>query len=86
MGGPGRLALLLALQCPLEEREGRCGARSSIWWIASSLAKDADAGADMEERERAIDRLVYDFYGLTAEESAAVERALGRADLGVVPT
>ena len=34
-------------------------------------AKGADAGAATEVRERAIDRLVYDLYGLTAEESAA---------------
>ena len=36
----------------------------------------------MEEWERAIDRLVYDLYGLTAKESAGVERALGRAGVG----
>ena len=35
--------------------------------------KAADAGADTEEWERAIDRLVYDLYGLTAGEVAAVE-------------
>ncbi|MYH67337.1 MAG: class I SAM-dependent DNA methyltransferase [Dehalococcoidia bacterium] len=40
-------------------------------------AKDADADADTEEWERAIDRLVYDLYGLTDEEDTAVERALG---------
>ena len=40
-------------------------------------AKGADAGADTEEWERAIDRLVYDLYGLTADEDTAVERALG---------
>ncbi len=40
-------------------------------------AKAADAEADTEEWERAIDRLVYDLYGLTPEEDTAVERALG---------
>ena len=34
---------------------------------------DADTG----DWERAIDRLVYDLYGLTAEEDTAVERSLG---------
>lgn len=40
-------------------------------------AKDGDPDADTEEWERAIDRLVYDLYGLTEEEDTAVERALG---------
>ena len=40
-------------------------------------AKVADVEADTAEWERDIDRLVYDLYGLTAEEAAAVERALG---------
>ena len=40
-------------------------------------AKAADADADTDEWERAIDRLVYDLYGLTAEEDTAVERSLG---------
>ena len=39
-------------------------------------AKTADAEADTEGWERAIDRLVYDLYGLTAEEASAVERSL----------
>ncbi len=39
-------------------------------------AKAADADTDVEEWERAIDRLVYDLYGLTADEDTAVERAL----------
>ncbi len=41
----------------------------------SLAAKDADARADMEDWERAIDRLVYDLYGLITDESMAVERA-----------
>ena len=32
-------------------------------------AKTADADADTEDWEREIDRLVYELYGLTAEES-----------------
>ena len=36
-----------------------------------------EAGTDTEERERGIDRLVYDLYGLTAEESGS-----GRAGAG----
>ena len=39
--------------------------------------KDDDPEANTEEWERAIDRLVYDLYGLTEEEDTAVERALG---------
>ena len=42
-------------------------------------AKGADAGAATRAWERAIDWLVYDLYGLTTEESGAVERAPGRA-------
>ena len=40
-------------------------------------ATDPDPEADTEEWERAIDRLVYDLYGLTEEEDTAVERSLG---------
>ena len=40
-------------------------------------AKARDVGADTEEQEREIDRLVYELYGLTVEEVAAVEGALG---------
>ena len=40
-------------------------------------AKDANADADTRELEDEIDRLVYDLYGLTEEEIAAVERSLG---------
>ena len=36
-------------------------------------AKDADAKADTSALETEIDRLVYDLYGLTEEEMAAVE-------------
>ena len=39
-------------------------------------AKTADADADTEDWEREIDRLVYDLYGLTPEESTAVEFSL----------
>ena len=45
-------------------------------------AKDADGDADTAEWERAIDRLVHALYGLTPDETAAVERALGRAAAG----
>ena len=40
-------------------------------------AKAADTDADTSELEREIDRLVYALYGLTEEETTAVERALG---------
>ncbi len=40
-------------------------------------AKDADPDADTSDLEREIDRLVYDLYGLTEEEIAAVERRVG---------
>ena len=40
------------------------------------IARDADAHAEATEWERALDRLVYDLYGLTEDEDAAVERAL----------
>ncbi len=40
-------------------------------------AKDADSEADTSEWEREIDHLVYDLYGLTDEEIAAVEARLG---------
>ncbi|MYE71136.1 MAG: class I SAM-dependent DNA methyltransferase [Dehalococcoidia bacterium] len=40
-------------------------------------AKAVDAGAETEEWERAIDRLVYNLYGLIEEEDTAVERTLG---------
>ena len=36
-------------------------------------AKAADPDADTSELEREIDRLVYALYGLTEEETAAVE-------------
>ena len=38
-------------------------------------AKATDAGADTEDWEREIDRLVYNLYGLTADESTAVEHS-----------
>lgn len=41
-------------------------------------AKSDDHSADTTKWEREIDRLVYDLYGLTEEEIAAVE---GRANL-----
>ena len=40
-------------------------------------AKDADPSAETGELEAEIDRLVYALYGLTDEEIAAVERAVG---------
>ena len=40
-------------------------------------AKDAGPAADTSELEAEIDQLVYDLYGLTEEEIAAVERSLG---------
>ena len=40
-------------------------------------AKAADSAADTFPEEAAIDRLVYDLYGLTEEESTAIERSLG---------
>ncbi len=40
-------------------------------------AKAADPDADTNELELEIDRLVYALYGLTEEETTAVERALG---------
>ena len=40
-------------------------------------AKTADPDADTSHLEWAIDRLVYDLYGLTEEEDTAVERSLG---------
>ena len=36
-------------------------------------AKDADPDADTSALEREIDRLVYDLYGLTDDEIAAIE-------------
>ncbi|MCY3923796.1 MAG: Eco57I restriction-modification methylase domain-containing protein [Chloroflexi bacterium] len=36
-------------------------------------AKDSDRAADISDHEAEIDRLVYDLYGLTDEETAAVE-------------
>ena len=40
-------------------------------------AKESNPDADTSEQEREIDRLVYDLYGLTEEEVAAVERSMG---------
>ena len=40
-------------------------------------AKDANPDADTSDLEREIDQLVYDLYGLTEEEIAAVERRVG---------
>ena len=42
-----------------------------------AAAKAADPDADMEQFEWAIDRLVYDLYGLTEEEDTLIERSLG---------
>ncbi len=39
-------------------------------------AKDADPDADVSRLEREIDRRVYDLYGLTDREAAAIERSL----------
>ena len=39
-------------------------------------AKEANPDADTSELEAEIDRLVYDLYGLTEEEIAAVESRL----------
>ncbi|MYB42521.1 MAG: hypothetical protein F4X76_10110 [Chloroflexi bacterium] len=39
-------------------------------------AKASDAGSDVNEWERTLDGLVYDLYGLTTEETAAVEHSL----------
>ena len=40
-------------------------------------ARAADPGADTERMEWDIDMMVYDLYGLTEDEAAAVERRLG---------
>ena len=40
-------------------------------------AKSADAQADTGHLERTIDELVYELYGLTGEETTAIERSLG---------
>ena len=40
-------------------------------------AKAADPDAYTDDFEREIDELVYDMYGLTEEESTAIERSLG---------
>ena len=40
-------------------------------------ARAADPGADTERMEWDIDKMVYDLYGLTEDEAAAVERRLG---------
>ena len=40
-------------------------------------AKNADPDADTRHFEWEIDRMVYDLYGLTEEEDAAIERSLG---------
>ena len=40
-------------------------------------ARDDDPAADTLHLEWAIDRLVYDLYGLTEEEDTAIERGLG---------
>ena len=40
-------------------------------------AKDADPDANTSHLEWEIDRLVYDLFGLTEEEDAAIERSLG---------
>ena len=42
-------------------------------------AKAADPNADVGELEREADRLIYALYGLTPDETAAVERAVGAA-------
>ncbi len=42
-------------------------------------AKKHDPGSDTSAEERAIDRLVYDLYGLTDEERGIVEGSYGRA-------
>lgn len=46
--------------------------------LAERIRAARDAGTDAEATEwtRALDRLVYDLYGLTEDEDAAVERAL----------
>ena len=41
------------------------------------VARAADPGADTERMEWDIDKMVYDLYGLTEDEAAAVERRLG---------
>ena len=53
--------------------------RSALARLADEIlrAKAADADADVGELEREADRLVYDLYGLTPDETAAVERAAG---------
>ena len=40
------------------------------------LSKESDPTADTEILEKQIDRLIYDFYGLTAKEIAVVEKQL----------
>ena len=46
-------------------------------------AKRADLDADATEQEREIDRLVYELYGLTAAESATIERRVIPAQAGI---
>ena len=40
-------------------------------------ANAADPNANTEQLEREIDNLVYDLYGLTEEESIAIEQSMG---------
>ena len=52
--------------------------RPFVWLVDAILeAKDADPDADTSGLEWEIDGLVYELYGLTAEERTAIERALG---------
>ena len=64
-------------QIPVPESNER--SRSNIINLVDQIldAKDADPDADTSDLEREIDRLVYDLYGLTEEEIAAVERRVG---------
>ena len=53
--------------------------RSELEGLVNQIldAKDADPYADTSDLERESDRLVYDLYGLSEEEIAAVERRVG---------
>ena len=70
-GGGGR--------APMPVPEISAAARAPFVRLMDEIlaARAADPGADTERMEWDIDKMVYDLYGLTEDEAAAVERRLG---------
>ena len=64
---------------PMPVPEISAAARASFVRLMDEIlaARAADPGADTERMEWDIDKMVYDLYGLTEDEAAAVERRLG---------